>query len=65
MSHNESYDLTKMTHYRYVDTKDMARRACEVVTKEELKIIPKEHEKTWFRWLEDSRPWPRDLSHHY
>ena len=23
----------------------------------EVKIIPKDHEKTWFRWLEDSRPW--------
>ena len=45
----------------YVDTKDMAKRACDVVTKNELKIIPKEHEKTWFRWLEDSRPWSRYL----
>lgn len=41
----------------YVDTTDMAKRACDVVTNGEVKIIPKDHEKTWFRWLEDSRPW--------
>ena len=41
----------------YVDTKDMAARACDVVKNNEVKIIPKDHEKTWFRWLEDSRPW--------
>ena len=41
----------------YVDTDDMARRACEVVKSGELKIIPEEHQKTWFRWLENSRPW--------
>ena len=33
----------------YVDTDDMARRACEVVKSGELKIIPEDHQKTWFR----------------
>jgi valyl-tRNA synthetase len=41
----------------YVDTQVMAKRACDVVTNKELKIIPESHEKTWFRWLEDARPW--------
>jgi len=41
----------------YVDVTDMAKRACDVVTNGEVKIIPKDHEKTWYRWLEDSRPW--------
>jgi valyl-tRNA synthetase len=32
----------------YVDCKDMAKRSTDVVRSGELKIIPKEHEKTWF-----------------
>ena len=35
----------------------MARKSCEVVRNGSLKIIPQQHEKTWFHWLENIRPW--------
>ncbi|KAJ1461257.1 tRNA synthetases class I-domain-containing protein [Pelagophyceae sp. CCMP2097] len=41
----------------FVDCGDMAARACEAVRSGELVILPKEHEKTWFSWLENIRPW--------
>jgi valyl-tRNA synthetase len=41
----------------FVDCKEMARKAIEVVQNGELKIIPKFHEKTWFNWLENIRDW--------
>jgi len=41
----------------YVDCEEMARKSVEVVRNRELKIIPSAHEKTWYHWLENSRPW--------
>mmetsp|Transcript_6955 Transcript_6955/g.10360 ORF Transcript_6955/g.10360 Transcript_6955/m.10360 type:complete len:1106 (-) Transcript_6955:479-3796(-) len=41
----------------FVDCNDMARRACDAVRSGELSILPKIHEKTWFHWLENVRPW--------
>ena len=35
----------------------MAKRSCDAVRSGALKIVPKEHEKTWFNWLENIRPW--------
>ena len=41
----------------YVSCDNMAKRACDAVRSGELKIEPKEHEKTWFQWLENIRDW--------
>ena len=41
----------------YVDCEDMAAKSVEVVRNGKLKIIPNSHEKTWYHWLENSRPW--------
>lgn len=41
----------------YVVCDEMARKSVEVVRNGELKIIPSAHEKTWYHWLENSRPW--------
>ena len=41
----------------YVDCTDMARRAVEAVRNGELSIKPKEHEQTWYRWLENNHDW--------
>lgn len=41
----------------YVDCSEMAARAVEAVKKGELVIMPKEHENTWYRWLENIQPW--------
>ena len=41
----------------YVDCTDMARRAVEAVRNGELSITPKEHEQTWYRWLENIHDW--------
>lgn len=41
----------------YVDCTDMARRAVEAVRNGELSIKPKEHEQTWYRWLENIHDW--------
>jgi valyl-tRNA synthetase len=40
-----------------MNCKDMARQATEAVTKGDVKIFPKEHEKTWFYWLDNIRDW--------
>eukprot|EP00941_MAST-03F_sp_MAST-3F-sp1_P005046 g5046.t1 len=41
----------------YVNVKEMASRAVKAVREGELTILPKTHEQTWFRWLENIRPW--------
>ena len=39
----------------YVDCKDIAARSAEVVRNGQLKMLPKLHEKTWFRWMDTIR----------
>jgi len=41
----------------YVNCQNMAERACGVVRDGSLKIVPSDHEKTWFHWLENIRDW--------
>jgi len=41
----------------YVNCEGMARRAVDAVRNGELKIIPVEHEKTWYHWLENIKDW--------
>jgi len=41
----------------YVNCKNMAERSCEAVRKKELRIIPEQHERTWFDWLENIQDW--------
>lgn len=41
----------------YVNCNDMAKRSTDAVRNGELKIIPAEHEKTWFAWLDNIRDW--------
>ena len=41
----------------YVNCNGMAKRAVDAVLNDQLKIIPAEHEKTWFHWLENIKDW--------
>ena len=41
----------------YVNCTGMAKRATDAVRNNQLKIIPNEHEKTWFHWLDNIRDW--------
>jgi valyl-tRNA synthetase len=41
----------------YVNCDGMAKRAVDAVRNGELNILPKEHEKTWYYWLENIRDW--------
>jgi valyl-tRNA synthetase len=41
----------------YLNCDGMAKRATEAVRNGELKLIPAEHEKTWFQWLDNIRDW--------
>eukprot|EP00978_Attheya_sp_CCMP212_P004890 scaffold10708_cov50-Attheya_sp.AAC.9 len=41
----------------YMNCDNMAKRAADSVRNGELKIVPEEHEKTWFQWLDNSRDW--------
>jgi valyl-tRNA synthetase len=41
----------------YVNCNDMAKRSTDAVRNGELKIIPADHEKTWFHWLDNIRDW--------
>lgn len=41
----------------FCDCDGMARRACEAVENGSLKLIPEMHEKTWFHWLKNIKPW--------
>lgn len=39
----------------YIRCDQMAKQATEVVKNGELKIIPSQHNKTWFHWMENIR----------
>lgn len=41
----------------YVNCDGMAKRATDAVRNGDLKIVPAEHEKTWFNWLDNIRDW--------
>jgi valyl-tRNA synthetase len=41
----------------YLNCSNMAARAADSVRNKELTIIPDEHEKTWFYWLDNIRDW--------
>ena len=41
----------------WVDCSGMAKRATDAVRNGDLKIMPEDHEKTWFRWLDNIRDW--------
>ena len=41
----------------YVNCDGMAKRATDAVRNGDLKIVPAEHERTWFQWLDNSRDW--------
>mmetsp|Transcript_56278 Transcript_56278/g.136426 ORF Transcript_56278/g.136426 Transcript_56278/m.136426 type:complete len:1085 (-) Transcript_56278:2657-5911(-) len=41
----------------YVDCKNMAKRSTDAVRNGDLKIVPAEHEKTWFYWLDNIQDW--------
>jgi len=41
----------------YVKCDGMAKRSTDAVRSGELKIVPAEHEKTWFHWLDNIRDW--------
>jgi valyl-tRNA synthetase len=41
----------------YVNCNDMAKRAADSVRNGDLKIVPSEHESTWFHWLDNIRDW--------
>ena len=41
----------------YVNCKDMAKRSTDAVRNGELEIVPSEHKKTWFMWLDNIRDW--------
>ncbi|CAI5534142.1 unnamed protein product [Closterium sp. Naga37s-1] len=41
----------------YVSCADVAADACQAVRDGQLEFIPKAHEETWFRWLENIRDW--------
>ncbi|XP_015600775.1 valine--tRNA ligase isoform X2 [Cephus cinctus] len=41
----------------YIKSDEMAANAIKVVKNNELKIIPDQHKKTWFHWMEGIRDW--------
>jgi valyl-tRNA synthetase len=41
----------------YVKCEEMAAKATEVVKNGELKIIPENHTKTWYHWMDGIRDW--------
>ena len=41
----------------YVSCDDMAKRAANSAREGKLKIHPPEHEKTWYRWLDNIQDW--------
>jgi valyl-tRNA synthetase len=41
----------------YVNCDNMAKRATDAVRNGDLKIVPAEHEKTWYHWLDNIRDW--------
>ena len=41
----------------FVNCSTMAQRSVQAVRTGELKLIPSVHEATWYRWLENIKPW--------
>eukprot|EP00276_Gloeochaete_wittrockiana_P014611 CAMPEP_0184340888 /NCGR_PEP_ID=MMETSP1089-20130417/9525_1 /TAXON_ID=38269 ORGANISM="Gloeochaete wittrockiana, Strain SAG46.84" /NCGR_SAMPLE_ID=MMETSP1089 /ASSEMBLY_ACC=CAM_ASM_000445 /LENGTH=1079 /DNA_ID=CAMNT_0026668907 /DNA_START=48 /DNA_END=3285 /DNA_ORIENTATION=+ len=41
----------------WVSCKDLAKRAADSVRSGELQLIPKTHEREWFRWLDNIQDW--------
>jgi valyl-tRNA synthetase len=41
----------------FIKTKDLAKRAIEVVEKKKIKIIPKHYEKIYYHWLKNIKDW--------
>mmetsp|Transcript_13532 Transcript_13532/g.32653 ORF Transcript_13532/g.32653 Transcript_13532/m.32653 type:complete len:1067 (-) Transcript_13532:526-3726(-) len=41
----------------YVNCTGMAKRSTDAVRNGDLKIVPADHEKTWFNWLDNIRDW--------
>jgi valyl-tRNA synthetase len=41
----------------YVNCNNMAKRSADAVRNGDLKIVPEEHENTWFNWLDNIRDW--------
>jgi valyl-tRNA synthetase len=41
----------------YVSCGGMAKRAADAAREKELKILPAEHEKTWYYWLDNIKDW--------
>eukprot|EP01134_Creolimax_fragrantissima_P002761 CFRG2761T1 len=41
----------------FVDCTTMNSRALDAVKNGDLKLIPDQHEKTWYHWLGNDRPW--------
>ncbi|XP_011302810.1 valine--tRNA ligase [Fopius arisanus] len=41
----------------YIRCDDMAAEAVSAVTSGELRIIPEQHKKTWYHWMEGIRDW--------
>ena len=46
-----------ITSQWYVNCDSMAQRAVDAVRNGDLKIIPEDHEKTWYQWLKNIRDW--------
>ena len=46
-----------LTDQWYVDAKTLAGPAIEAVRNDDIRIVPKTWEKTWFNWLENIQPW--------
>eukprot|EP00592_Proboscia_alata_P007361 CAMPEP_0194354082 /NCGR_PEP_ID=MMETSP0174-20130528/2268_1 /TAXON_ID=216777 /ORGANISM="Proboscia alata, Strain PI-D3" /LENGTH=1086 /DNA_ID=CAMNT_0039122851 /DNA_START=57 /DNA_END=3317 /DNA_ORIENTATION=- len=41
----------------YVNCGNMAKRSADAVRNGDLTIVPKDHEKTWYQWLDNIRDW--------
>jgi valyl-tRNA synthetase len=46
-----------LTDQWYVDAATLAKKPIEAVRSGEIRIVPKNWEKTWFNWLENIQPW--------
>jgi valyl-tRNA synthetase len=46
-----------LTDQWYVDAHTLAQRPIEAVRENDIRVVPKTWEKTWFNWLENIQPW--------
>src|SRR4051812_48751697 len=46
-----------LTDQWYVDAATLAKPAIEAVRTNDIRVVPKSWEKTWFNWLENIQPW--------